>query len=235
MRLRTMLCAGVMGLAVTSCAFLNDATCFPRCESRTRASSSLVDFLYPGNGDPPATNAIPELHVPLRVGLAFLPSGESVDSLDAAHKEQLLDEIRQRFVDRKFIREIVIVPDYYLAGRHGYDGLEGVQRLYGLDLMAVVSYDQTTHEDESAWSLGYLTIVGAYVLKGNHHDVSTLVDLAVVDPRTRSVVLRAGGVDVRHNNTTLIDAARDTRTAMALVGCIVIVALRATRRAVRTV
>lgn len=28
--------------------------------------------------------------------------------------------------------------------------------------------------DENEWSLGYLTIVGAYVLKGIHHDVATL-------------------------------------------------------------
>jgi rhombotail lipoprotein len=55
--------------------------------------------------------------------------------------------------------------------------------------------------------------VGAFVLKGDRHDISTLVDLAVVDPVSRSLVLRAGGVDVRHGNTTLIDADQETRDA----------------------
>jgi rhombotail lipoprotein len=84
-----------------------------------------------------------------------------------------------------------------------------------VDLMALVSYDQVVHTDENNWSLGYLTIVGAYVLKGSRHDVSTLVDLAVVDPVSRSLVLRAGGTSTSHGNTTLIDAARDTRSAAA--------------------
>ena len=55
-----------------------------------------------------------------------------------------------------------------------------MQRLYAVDLMALVSYDQVTHGDTNEWSLGYLTIVGMYVLKGNRYDVSTVVDLAVV-------------------------------------------------------
>jgi rhombotail lipoprotein len=51
------------------------------------------------------------------------------------------------------------------------------------------------------------------VLKGSRHDVSTLVDLAVVDPVSRSLVLRAGGTSTTHGNTTWIDAARETRSA----------------------
>ena len=80
----------------------------------------------------------------------------------------------------KFVADIVVIPDYYLQGKAGFEGLEGVQRLYGIDLMALVSYDQVAHEDDNNWSLGYVTIVGAYVLKGTRHDISTLVDLAVV-------------------------------------------------------
>jgi rhombotail lipoprotein len=160
---------------------------------------------------------IPQLRIPLRVGLAFLPSNnfDATGGLDAAHQEALLERIRQRFSSRKFVAEIVVIPDYYLQGHRGFEGLEGVQRLYGVDLMALVSYDQVVHTDENNWSLGYLTIVGAYVLKGSRHDVSTLVDLAVVDPVSHSLVLRAGGTSTSHGNTTLIDAARDTRSAAA--------------------
>jgi rhombotail lipoprotein len=175
-------------------------------------SSSLVEFLYPGGRTPPHDNSVPELHLPLRVGLAFLPpyDGSSVGP-DAALRQELLERVRQHFKDRKFVSEIVLVPDYYLTTRRGFEGLEAMQRLYAVDLMALVSYDQVTHGDTNEWSLGYLTIVGMYVLKGNRYDVSTVVDLAVVDPVSRSLVLRAGGTDVRGGRATLVAAAGELR------------------------
>jgi rhombotail lipoprotein len=213
-RLR-LACTIVLAAALSSCSAMNHLWCAPNCQTQNRNSSSLVGFLYPGGEIPPPENAIPELKIPLRVGLAFLPSSTPTSGLDAAHRQDLLERIKSRFADRKFVREIVIVPDYYLANNRGFAGLEGVQRLYAVDLMALVSYDQITHTDDNKLSLGYLTIVGAYVLRGTSHDTTTLVDLAVVDPATRSLVLRAGGTDTRAGNSTLIDVDRDARSASA--------------------
>jgi rhombotail lipoprotein len=207
-------------LLATLCLFAAGCTtlsCGPYCGRQEHNSSSLVQFLYPDSSTPPAATSVPQLRLPLHVGLAFLPSsGASPGTgLDAAHRQALLEEIRQRFLSRKFIADITVIPDYYLATNPGFTGLEGVQHLYNLDLIALVSYDQIAHADDNKLSLGYLTIVGAYVLKGTHHDVSTLVDLAVVHPATRSLVLRAGGVDTQHRNTTLVDAGREQREARA--------------------
>jgi rhombotail lipoprotein len=203
--------------ALSGCAALDHAFCTPHCQSQSHNTSSLVNFLYPDGKTPPANDAVPQLHIPLRVGLAFLPSqfSNGATQLDAAHKEELLERIRARFAEKKFVSEIVIIPDYYLASNRGFAGLEGVQRLYNIDVMALASYDQVTYKDDNKLSLGYLTIVGAYILKGSSHDVSTLVDLAVVDPATRSLVLRAGGTDTQHGNSTLIDEQRDARIAGA--------------------
>jgi len=212
MRAMRALSAVLLAASLAGCAALGASFCTPYCNSSRHSSSSLVEFLYPNGQVPPADNTIPELHLPLRVGLAFLP-GRGGLGPDAALREELLERIRSRFSDRKFVSEIVIIPDYYLAQERGFAGLEAVQRLYAIDLMALVSYDQVTHEEENDWSLGYLTIVGAYVLKGSRYDVSTLVDLAVIDPATKSLVLRAGGVDTRHGNTTLIDQPREARAA----------------------
>ena len=215
MRLSKLLCVVVVTQGLCGCTWVERLACEPHCQTTTRNSSSVVDFLYgqTSGGALPREDAVPELRLPLRVGLAFLPPRNGQIALDAAHQNELLERIRQRFSTRHFVSEIVIIPDYYLGQRRGFEGLQGVQRLYGVDLMAVVSYDQATHGDENGWSLGYLTIVGAYMLKGDRHDISTLVDLAVVDPVSRSLVLRAGGVDVRHGNSTMIDAERDTRDA----------------------
>ena len=205
------LCLALAALALGGCELFPNE--LPRYATRHDSNSSLVDFLYPEKQLPPPENNVPELHLPLRVGLAFLPSrgGASDAGPDAALREELLERVRQRFKDRKFVSEIVLIPDYYLSGRRGFEGLAAVQRLYSVDLMALVSYDQVMHGDTNEWSLGYLTIVGAYVLKGNRYDVSTLVDLAVVDPASRSLVLRAGGTDVRHGNATLTNTAYEER------------------------
>lgn len=209
----------VMGLlcaaGLSGCEVLDHLSCAPNCHAQAHASSSLVDFLYPQGQVPPPESAIPELRLPLRVGLAFLPSSgpNPQGTLDAAHREQLLERIRERFKSRTFIAEIVTIPDYYLAGKRGFEGLEAVQRLYHTDLLALVSYDQVTHADDNSWSLGYLTIVGAFVFKGTRQDVSTLVDLAVVDPATRSLVLRAGGTSAQQDSSTAISAGRDARNA----------------------
>jgi rhombotail lipoprotein len=203
--------------SLSGCALLDRAWCVPQCQSQAQNSSSLVSFLYPDGKLPPTENSVPELRIPLRVGLAFLPSRSSAGAaqLEAAQKEMLLEKIRARFVNRKFVSEIVIIPDHYLMSSQGFAGLEGVQRLYDIDLMALASYDQITHKDDNKLSLGYLTIVGAYLLKGSSLEVATLIDLAVVDPATRSLVLRAGGTDRQHGTSTLVDEQRDSRRASA--------------------
>ena len=200
----------VLALGLAGCS---DLACFNQCHRHAQNSTSLVEFLYPHGAPPPTDEVRPQLHLPLRIGLSFLPGNDAENAPDAAHREQLLEEIRRRFISRHFVSEIVVIPDYYLRGKKGFEGLEGVQRLYGVDLMALVSYDQVIHVDDNDWSLGYLTIVGEYVLKGTRHDVSTLVDLAVVDPTTHSLVLRAGGFDTRHGNATLIRESVELRQA----------------------
>jgi rhombotail lipoprotein len=211
---RALALTGVAALMLSGCTALDALTGGSNGTRQTHNSSSLVEFLYPNGQVPPAQNQIPELQVPLRVGLAFLPSPDGAGPI-AADREALLEQIRQRFASRKFVTEIVTIPDYYLRNAQGFAGLQGVQRLYSIDVMALVSYDQVEHRDENDWSLGYLTIVGAYVLKGSHHDVATLVDLAVVDPVTQSLILRAGGTDSRARNSTLVDQPRAAREASA--------------------
>lgn len=217
MKLRTIICAAAAIGALEGCTSFNELFCAPHCRAETRNSSSLVSFLYPNGEMPPAQDVVPELHLPLRVGLAFLPAqspGNYAD-LDDAHKEQILERIRQHFADRKFVSEIVVIPDYYLKSGRGFAGLQGVQRLYNIDLMALVSYDQVTHRDDTNWSLSYLTIVGAFIIKGTDHDVSTMVDLAVVDPATHSLVLRAGGTDGTHGHSTMVQEQQVARLAGA--------------------
>lgn len=212
---KTVAAAAIMVSAMSGCAVFDHGFCAPGCRAQTHNTSSLVSYLYPNGELPPPTNTIPELHVPLRIGLAFLPSQGAGGGapLDAAQKQRLLERIRERFANRPFVSEIVVIPDYYLGTSRGFAGLDGVQRLYNVDLMALVSYDQVTHTDDNKLSLAYLTIIGAYILPGSNHETTTLVDLAVVDPATRSLVLRAGGTSGSHGKSTLVDLAQASREA----------------------
>src|SRR3984957_10543447 len=104
-----------MIFGLSGCANL---ACFSRSQRHPQNSTSLVEFLYPNGSAPPAQDAQTQLRLPLRVGLAFLPFNGSTEIGPAsAQKEALLQEIRKRFVSRKFITEIVVIPDYYLQGK----------------------------------------------------------------------------------------------------------------------
>src|SRR5579862_3388297 len=125
MRLWKVLSVVVLAWSASGCGFLERAMCDPHCSHETGNSSSLVEFLYPKNSRPPLETQVPELHLPLRVGLAFLPAHGQAP-LDEAHQQQLLERIRQRFTSRPFVSDIVLIPDYYLARQPGFQGLEGV-------------------------------------------------------------------------------------------------------------
>lgn len=204
-RLALLSCA----LLLTACAGLFGST------GRQGVSSSLVDYLYPqGEVPPPQGGVIPHLQLPLAVGLAFVPS-QSPDTqvLSEAQRMKLLNDVKKSFDGRDFIREIAVIPDAYLRSGRGFDALEQTARLYGLDVMALVSYDQVAHSSERASSFLYWTIVGAYIVKGNKNDVQTFVDTAVFDVATRKLLFRAPGVNEVKSSSTLVDVERDVRAA----------------------
>src|SRR5690348_868038 len=157
MRIRSLALAAICCSSLAGCALL--APCSPYCNTVTHNSSSLLQFLYPNGAEPPVQNQTPELHVPLRVGLAFLPASGSAPgvALTSAQQEELLEKIQAHFSSRRFVAQIVIIPDYYLTGARGFAGLQGVQRLYDVDVIALVSYDQVMHQDVNGWSLAYWT------------------------------------------------------------------------------
>lgn len=181
--------------------------------TRQGVSSSLVDYLYPkGEPPPPQTGVIPHLQLPLKVGLAFVPSGLRGDlALPESERIRMLNDVRARFAGRDFISEITVIPDAYLRSGRGFDSLEQTARLYGLDVMALVSYDQVTHSDERTSAFLYRTIVGAYTVHGNRNDVQTFVDTAVFDVPTRKLLFRAPGVSQAKSTSTLVGLERDLR------------------------
>ncbi len=187
-------------------------------EPRSGVSSSLVDYLYPKGEVPAEFEArIPRLSLPLRVGLAFVPStAGDTPGLSEATKSELLDRVRSAFESREYIEHIEIIPDSYLRSSSGFDGMQQVARLYGVDVMALVSYDQVAATDDTQASLLYWTIVGAYVIKGTENEVQTFVDTAVFDVSSRKLLFRAPGTNKRESKSTFVESRENLRKTREL-------------------
>jgi rhombotail lipoprotein len=173
-----------------------------------KVSSSMVDYLFPDGMEQPIQQQASMLELPLRVGIAFVPPTQQVQGmLDEATKQELLDAVAAHFSGREYISAIEVVPETYLKAGRGFQTLDQVARLYGLDIMALVSYDQQTFTADTRASFWYWTIVGAYVVKGSQNDVSTFVDTAVFDIRSRKLLLRAPGTSQIEGKSTAVDVA----------------------------
>jgi rhombotail lipoprotein len=204
LRVTVVACVAVM---IGGCGLLDERT--------TRASTPLVNFLYGRDGQVPKRDAPVELELPIRVGVAFLPArdGATHTGPGATDEQRTLEKVRESFKTLPYVREIVAIPSYYLSNSRG-DGmlqLQQLARLQDLDLIALVSYDQYSDTRANRRSLAYLTIVGALAVRGTHNETHTIVDLAVVDPRQRSLVLRAGGVSSASNTVAAIDQSQKLR------------------------
>ena len=165
-------------------------------------SSSLASFL---NSDAKSKgfhkSEITQLKLPVKVGLAFLPSQHWRGSfIDESSKFQLLNKVKTSFGKHRFIDSITIIPSSYLryGGNkkgNGFDTLQQVANIHDIDVIALVSYDQLTRSQQNNASLLYWTIVGMYVIPGNENTIQTFVDTAVFDVRSRKLLMRAPGVN----------------------------------------
>jgi len=178
---------------------------------REGSSSSLVDYLYPDGEIPPAVDGnLPYLSLPVRVGIAFIPSRNSED-ITAAEKQELMEHVADAFRDRDYVQSIQSIPETYMKSARGIQGMKQVAALYGVDIMALVSYDQISFSGERDSALLYWTIVGALAVKGNTNEVQTMIDTAVFDVATTKLLFRAPGTHNEQRNVTLMEKSRDLR------------------------
>ena len=182
--------------------------------ARSGASSSLVDYLYPDGQEPPdVEQTIPYLELPLRVGIGFVPGQAGYGTISEATKMQLLAKVKAEFIDREYISYIEVIPDTYLRSSKGVVGMQQVARLYDVDVMALVSYDQVAVSEENPAGLLYWTIVGAYLIKATSNEIQTFVDTAVFDVDTARLLFRAPGAHTMSDRSTLVEAGEVVRKA----------------------
>jgi rhombotail lipoprotein len=188
---------------------------FNHARVRHRANS-LYTFLYPNGRERTDTPGIPTLSLPLRVGVAFVPTetnGRRDEDVEFAetHKAALLKKVSDQFKSYPFVRNIEIIPSAYLTPRGGFSNIEQLKSMYDIDVMALLSYDQAQFTDEGMLSLTYWTIVGAYVVPGEHNDTRTMIDAAVYDIPSRKLLFRAPGLSTVKASATFMDRSEELR------------------------
>jgi rhombotail lipoprotein len=208
MRRRLFLLVALLPL-VTACSSLLFGAGYEK--TRQGASSSLVDFLYPEGDVPPTVDdRLPQLSLPLRVGIAFVPPAGDA-AISAAEQQALMEHVAQAFRDREYVLSIEAIPEAYMRSARGVHGMRQVASLYDVDIMALVSYDQISFSGERDSAIMYWTIIGALVFKGNTNEVQTMIDTAVFDVSTAKLLFRAPGTFRQQRNATLMDNTRDLR------------------------
>lgn len=177
-----------------------------------KQNGSVVDYLYPNSKESPSLRpGLTTLHPPVRVGIAFVPVDAGTAALSENDRTQLLERVKASFTGYAYIDSIQIVPSQYLREKGGFENLEQAARLFNVDLMALVSYDQVQFNDTSRLSLLYWSIVGAYVIKGNRYDVHTMVDCAVFDVHSHQLLFRAPGTSQVKGSATLVGFGEEAR------------------------
>jgi rhombotail lipoprotein len=191
---------------------------------QTRAHSSVVDYLYPRQSNVVVQPSTPVLNLPLKVGIAFVPeqsaqrgginlwAGVSASAaLTEEKKTELLDKVAEHFRKYEFVSEIEVIPSAYLTPGGGFANLDQIRTMYGVDVIALVSYDQVQFTDEGLLSLTYWTLVGAYIVSGEKNDTSTMMDTAVYDIASRKMLFRAPGTSNVKGRSTPVNLSEELR------------------------
>ncbi len=192
---------------------------------QTRLNSSVVDYLYPNAEQAKVEPSVPVLKLPISVGIAFVPeqtggrrgtagvwsnwSGSGV--LSEAKKAELLERVAANFRNLDYVDNIEVIPSVYLRQGGSFANLDQIKTMYGIDVIALVSYDQIQFTDEGMLSFTYWTIIGAYIVAGEKNDTHTMLDTAVYDIASRKMLLRAPGTSNVRGSSTIVNLSEELR------------------------
>ena len=181
-------------------------------------ATSVVGYLYPQRSDHVETPAVPVLKLPLRIGVAFVPGEQSdcrpcADSpLPEADRIALMKRVADHFrADSALVKAIEIIPSAYLSPKGSFTNLDQLRSMFGVDVIALISYDQIQFTDQGRTSLTYWTLVGAYLVEGEKNDTRTLMDAAVYDIESRRLLFRAPGVSHIKGSSTPVNLSEELR------------------------
>lgn len=201
------------GWLILGCVFALTSGCMGT--QRRHTTTSVVDYLYPDAKNPIAAQGVSVLTLPMPVGIAFVPEPAGMGALTEAKKTALLELVAGNFRKpelAKLVKSIEIIPSAYLTQRGGFENLDQIRTMYGVESIALVSYDQSQFTDQGVASLSYWTIIGAYLVQGEKNSTATMVDAVVMHIPSRKLLFRAPGVSQVQGHATPINLSEELRT-----------------------
>lgn len=188
------------------------ASWLPRAQQKQ--SGSVVDYLYDKNEPVAMKPEITTLKLPVRVGIAFVPSPAwNQGNVPEAEQLRMLTKVKEAFSQHVFIGGIEVIPNTYLRPGGGFANLEQAARMFNVDVVALLSYDQIQFNDSNALSVLYWTIIGAYLVHGDQYDIHTMLEATVFDVASRKLLFRAPGISNVKGSASLASFSERARTA----------------------
>jgi rhombotail lipoprotein len=187
-----------------------------------REASSVMAYLYPRGAETHIdTPTIPVLSLPLRVGVAFVPertdrkNGNYVswenERFTEKQKMALMKQVSESFKKFSFVQSIQLIPSTYLTPQGGFENLDQLRSMFGVDVIALLAYDQAQFTDEGFFSITYWTVIGAYMVQGERNDTKTMMDAVVYDIASRKLLFRAPGISQIKASATPINLKEGLR------------------------
>jgi rhombotail lipoprotein len=178
----------------------------------TNYQTSMIRFIGSEENNPRSQWASdPTISVPLKAGIAFAPSSDYGTGFPEKERMVLMQEIASHFNSYKFVESIELIPSLYLEEGGGFANLDTLQQLFGIDIIMLLSYDQTQFQDTGALSITYWTLIGAYFVQGEKNDTHTLMDAALFHIPSRKMLFRASGTHHYKNSATPINLSEQAR------------------------
>lgn len=166
--------------------------------TQQRSQSSIVEFLYPNSrGNIRIQPKVPNLNIPLQVGIAFVPEACGTyrrHDLNEELKTSLLKRVSSQFENKEFIETVKVIPGTYLRRKGSFNNLRDIKRQFNVDIMVLLSYDQVQYTERKGLSLIYhWTVIGQYIFKGDKNDTITLLNSAVYDIESEELLFSSSG------------------------------------------
>jgi rhombotail lipoprotein len=187
----------------------------------TQRTSNVLTYLYPGETKPvemPNTS-LPNIPLPMKLGIAFVPESRTISSgsdakiepLTEKYKMELMHELNSQLRQYSYIAGIEEIPSTYLKVGGGFENLNQIRTMTGVDVVGLVSYDQVQFTDRGLVSLLYWTGIGWYFVPGEKNDTNTMMDIALYHVPTRKPLLRATGQSGVYHYSTPMNQSQNLR------------------------
>lgn len=121
-------------------------------------------------------------------------------------KFDIMNKIAKNFKKYSFLESIEIIPSTYMRRNGSFNNLDQIKRLYDIDVIALILFDQTEFINETYLSFTYWTIIPA-----TKNDMHTMLDATVYDIESRKMLFWAPGFHQGTSRSTLIGIDEEKR------------------------